>query len=293
VQSHPQRHEEVRGDIKLTVAAAQFSRRLGDKNSNIERALDLVQQAASDGAELIALPELFSTGYFPGAPELTNEFFQWAEPVPGPTTVAIEEVTARLGVYVVAPMYEFEPRRRLYFNTAVLVGPEGVIGIYRKRHIPAIPGMVEKFYFSPGDLEYPSYPTPRVRVGMSICYDRHFPETFRHLTLRGAEVVASVNNTPTARSKRMWEQEIQVAASSNGIFIIQCNACVEPEKPFFGRSAIVSPLGEILSQIGEEEGIVAAEIDLNMIAEARLHYGSIRDVRLSDFALTEADLGAP
>jgi beta-ureidopropionase len=277
----------------LTVAAVQFSRKLGDKEFNVGRALELVEEAAAQGAEVIALPELFNTGYFPGAPELSNEYFSWAEPVPGPTTEAVAAVASRLGVYVVAPIYELEPRRRLYYNTAALIGPVGVAGIYRKRHIPAIPGMVEKFYFSPGDLEYPSYPTPKARVGMSICYDRHFPETFRHLSLRGAEVVASVNNTPTVRSKRMWEQEIQVAASSNGIFIIQCNACPEDEKAFFGRSAIVDPLGEIVSQIGEEEGVVAAEIDLDLIAEARLHYGGIRDARLSDFALTEEDLVAP
>ena len=277
----------------LTVAAAQFSRKLGDKGFNVGRALELVEEAAEQGAELIALPELFNTGYFPGATELSNEYFSWAEPVPGPTTEAVAAVASRLSVYVVAPIYELEPRRRLYYNTAALIGPGGVAGIYRKRHIPAIPGMVEKFYFSPGDLEYPSYPTPKARVGMSICYDRHFPETFRHLSLRGAEVVASVNNTPTARSKRMWEQEIQVAASSNGIFIIQCNACPEEEKAFFGRSAIVDPLGEIVAQIGEDEGVVAAEIDLGLIAEARLHYGGIRDARLSDFALTEEDLVAP
>jgi beta-ureidopropionase len=166
------------------------------------------------------------------------------------------------------------------------------VGLYRKRHIPAIPGMVEKFYFSPGDLEYPSYATSKARVGMSICYDRHFPETFRHLALRGAEVVVSVNNTPTARSKRMWEQEIQVAASSNGIFIVQVNACPEQEKPFFGRSAIVDPVGEIVAQMDDEEGVLVAEIDLDAIAAARLHYGGIRDARLSDFALTEADLVA-
>jgi N-carbamoylputrescine amidase len=273
-----------------TLAAAQFSRRLGDKDYNIERGMAFVEEAAASGAEIIALPELFSTGYFPGAPELSNEYFGWAEPVPGPTTQRVADIADRLGVYVVAPIYEFEPRRRLYFNTAVLVGPSGVVGLYRKRHIPAIPGMVEKFYFSPGDLEYPSYASASTRVGMSICYDRHFPETFRHLALRGAEVVASVNNTPTVRSRRMWEQEIQVAASSNGIFIIQCNACPEEEKAFFGCSMIVNPLGEIIASVGEDEGVVLAKVDLDLITDARLHYGSIRDARLSDLALTEADL---
>lgn len=277
---------------ELKIAAAQFSRKLGDKDYNIARALELVEDAARLGADIVALPELFSTGYFPGAPDLSNEYFSWAEEIPGPTTNAVKAAAARHGIHVVAPIYEFEPRRKLYFNTAAFVGPDAVVGLYRKRHIPAIPGMVEKFYFSPGDLEYPSYPTPKARVGMSICYDRHFPETFRHLSLRGAEIVASVNNTPTARSKRMWEQEIQVAASSNGIFIIQCNACPEDEKPFFGRSAIVDPLGEIVAQMGEEEGVVVADANLDLIVEARLHYGGIRDVRLSDFALTEADLVA-
>lgn len=274
-----------RGSAVVSVAAVQFSRRLGDKTYNIKRAIEHIEAAARKGASVIALPELFSTGYFPGAAEVSNDYFAWAEPIPGPTTDEIAKTASALGVHIVAPIYEIEPRSRLYFNSAALVGPDGLVGRYRKRHIPEIPSMLEKFYFSPGDLGYPVFDVGGCRVGVSICYDRHFPETFRHLALAGADVVFSVNNTPTPRSKRMWFPEIQVAASSNGFYIVQVNSCVEEEKPFFGLSAVIGPTGEVISQLEETEAILVQEIDLDEIATARLHYGSIRDVRLEDLGL--------
>jgi N-carbamoylputrescine amidase len=274
---------------EVTVAAVQFARRMGDKHYNIGRARELVAHAADRGATLIGLPELFSTGYFPGAEKLSNEYFEWAEQIPGPATDAIAELAAERGIFVVAPIYEFEPRRRLYFNAAALIGPEGLIGVYRKRHIPAIPGMVEKFYFSPGDLRYPVYDAGDLRVGMSICYDRHFPETFRHLAIRGADIVFSVNNTPTPRSKRMWFPEIQVHASSNGVFVVQVNATPEQELPFFGLSAVIDPVGEVIHQLDDQEGALVTTIDTDAIASARLHYGGIRDTRMSDFAFGDEE----
>lgn len=272
----------------VSVAAVQFSRKLGDKTYNVNRAIELIEDAAKSGASLIGLPELFSTGYFPGTKEVSNEYFGWAETIPGPTTDEIAKCASSSGVHVVAPIYEVEPRSRLYFNTAALIGPDGVVGRYRKRHIPAIPSMIEKFYFSPGDLGYPVFDIGHCRVGISICYDRHFPETFRHLALGGAEVVFSVNNTPTPRSKRMWFPEIQVAASSNGFYLVQVNSCAEAEKDFFGLSAVIGPTGEVIAKLDENEDVLVQEIDLGAIAEARLHYGSTRDVRLEDLGLQQS-----
>lgn len=276
----------------VSVAAVQFSRKFGDKRFNVDRAVELIESAASAGASVIALPELFSTGYFPGA-EISNEYFGWAEPIPGPCTDEIAKVAAERNVHIVAPIYEIEPRSRLYFNAAALIGPDGVVGRYRKRHIPAIPTMLEKFYFTPGDLAYPVFDIGECRVGISICYDRHFPETFRHLALAGADVVFSVNNTPTPRSKRMWFPEIQVAASSNGIYIVQVNACAEAEKDFFGLSAVIGPTGEVIAKLDESEDFLVQDIDLDAIAEARLHYGSVRDVRLEDFGLEQRVARSP
>jgi N-carbamoylputrescine amidase len=273
----------------VKLAAAQFSRRLGDKEYNIERASQLIRDAAKEGADLVALPELFSTGYFPTTTD-NDEFYSWAEPISGPTTDALQRVAASENVYVVAGIYELEPVRRLFFNAAALIGPDGVVGRYRKRHLPAIPDMFEKYYFAPGDLQYPVYRTPKCIVGMSICYDRHFPETFRHMALRGGEVAVSINNTPTARSKRMWFTEIEAAASSNGMAIVQCNVTAEPERPFFGQSTVISPLGEVVAKLGDEEGVVVAAVDLGEIAKARLHYGAIRDARMSDFSFGDDEL---
>ncbi|MGH9321893.1 MAG: carbon-nitrogen hydrolase family protein [Vicinamibacteria bacterium] len=273
---------------KVSVGGVQMERSFGDKAYNLRQGCEAIRRAAGAGAEVVALPELFSTGYFPGGGHVDDRYFDWAEPVPGPTTDAIHELAGDLGVSVVAPLFERDPLNQLFYNSAVVLGPEGVLGCYRKRHIPSTANALEKHYFSVGNLGYGVFETPRARIGVSICYDRHFPETFRHLALSGAEVVFSVNNTSSPRSKRMWNPEIQVACSSSGIFIVQVNAVGEVPA-FFGRSFACSPLGEVLTELAEgEEGVLVREIDLQQIPEARAQYGSIHDTNREDLGLSEA-----
>jgi beta-ureidopropionase len=241
--------------------------------------------AAADGARLMALPELFSTEYFPQ--ELDERYFDYAETIPGPTTDQLAAVTAELGVYLVAPIFEIDPLTKIFYNAAAVIGPQGVIGRYRKRHIPSIPHGLEKSYFAPGNLGYPVFETPYGRIGTIICYDRHFPECYRHLALAGAEIVFTCANSPTEFSKRNWLPEMQVNATGNGIFIVQTNVVGrEGAHTFFGLSAAVDPRGELLDQLTEEdEGVLTVEIDLDKIRRARLHYGGIRDAIWSDFGL--------
>lgn len=271
----------------VVVAGIQFTRKLADRRHNVDRAAALIREAAGRGATIVALPELFNTGYFPGGRSVSTDYFDLAEPIPGETTEELIALAADLGIHIVAPIFEFDLERALYFNAAAIIGPEGVVGRYRKRHIPALAHMIEKFYFVPGDIAYPVFDVGGCRIGVSICYDRHFPETFRHLTLRGAQVVFSVNNTPTERSKRMWFREMEVTASCNGLFVVQTNACGEREG-FFGQTALASPTGVVVDHLGDEEGVLVREIDLAEIARARLHYGAVRDAVLADFGL-----GAP
>lgn len=273
----------------VVVAAVQFSRRLGDRAHNVDVARELIRSAHAQGARLVALPELFSTGYFPGAP-ISDEYFGWAEPVDGPTIRSIGELATELDCYVVAPIYEVDAVTRVYYNTAVLVGPGGTIGSYRKRHVGSIIGLYERHYFAPGNLQYPVYQLPFGRVGMSICYDRQFPETFRHLALRGAEIVVSVNNVGSARRLGMWRTEAQSGAGANGIFVLTSNATTEPEGEFFGRSMLTDPFGELVAESGGEPGVLVASADLGVIEAARMHYGFIRDTRLEDLGLTEESL---
>ncbi|HEX5120110.1 MAG TPA: carbon-nitrogen hydrolase family protein [Pseudonocardiaceae bacterium] len=273
----------------VVLAAVQFSRRLGDRAHNLDLAREHVRAAHGRGARLIALPELFSTGYFPGAP-ISDEYFGWAEPVDGPTIRSIGELATELDCFVVAPIYEVDTVSRVYYNTAVLVGPDGVVGIHRKRHVGSIIGLYERHYFAPGNLQYPVYQLPFGRVGMSICYDRQFPETFRHLALRGAEIVVSVNNVGSARRLGMWRTEAQSGAGSNGIFVLTSNATVEAEGEFFGRSMLTDPFGELVAESDGEPGVLVAPADLGVIEAARMHYGFIRDTRLEDLGLTDESL---
>jgi N-carbamoylputrescine amidase len=277
---------------KVKVGTIQFTRKFGDKQENIESARGFIEEAASQGAKIISLPEFFSTGYFPvpGNEKMNNDYFKWAESIPGPTTDQIEKIAKSLDIYVIAPIYEIDKYTRVYYDSAPIVGPSGVIGLFRKRHIPSLPRLVEKYYYAPGNIQYPVFETQYCRIGISICYDRHFPETFRHLALKGAEVVFSVNNTPTPRSLKMWFAEIEVAANSNGIYIVQNNTVGE-ELGFFGKSFITGPRGDTLFKLEEEQGVLVAELDLGEIEDARLHYKSLWDTNWEDFGLKNSHSG--
>ena len=270
----------------VTVAGVQFERRLGDKKYNLDRAYQLVRAVAGRHAKLVSLPELFNTGYFPLGPEVSLEYFQWAEPEEGPSLAQVARWCRELGIHVIAPIFEYDAAYRLFYNTAFVVGPDGLVGKYRKRHIPSMPRFQEKFYFVPGNLPYQVFDVEGVRIGISICFDRHFPETYRHLVHKGAEVVFSVNNSMSDRGRVIWFKQMAMNASSNGIFIVQTNACGEfADLPSFGLSGIAGPKGDILEQLGSEEGYVLGALNLDEIVEARFHYGAIRDARWEDFGL--------
>ena len=285
--SEATRRRELQMSKKIVVGTVQFSRRLGDKEANIKRATTYLKMAVEKGAKIISLPELFSTGYFPGGNTVSNEFFKWAETIPGPTTTEMERLAKELKIWLVAPIYERDQDSLVYYNSAAVIGPEGLKGRYRKRHVPsATPYLIEKYYYAPGNIKYPVFKAEEWPFAVSICYDRHFPETFRLSTLHGAHIVFSVNNTPTPRSLKMWFMEIQVAASSNGIFVVQNNVVGE-EMNFFGNSFIAGPQGDILGQMEKEEGVLIQELDQDQIVQARLGYKPIWDTNWSDFGLTD------
>jgi N-carbamoylputrescine amidase len=276
---------------KIVVGTVQFTRKLGDKEENIKRASKYVKLAAQEKAKIISLPELFSTGYFPGGDTVSNEFFKWAETIPGPTTAKMEVLANDLNIYLIAPIFEIDEASLVYYDSAAIIAPKGIIGRYRKRHVPsAAPYLIEKYYYAPGNIKYPVFKAEGWPFAVSICYDRHFPETFRLSTLHGAHVIFSVNNTPTPRSLKMWFMEIQVAASSNGVFIVQNNVVGE-EMNFFGNSFIAGPQGDILGQMEKEEGVLVKELDQDEIVQARLGYKPIWDTNWSDFGMTNEEFG--
>ena len=153
-------------------------------------------------------------------------------------------------------------------------------------YITVKPNLIEKYYYAPGNMKYPVYDIEGWKIAISICYDRHFPETFKLSTLHGAQVVFSVNNTPTPRSEKMWYGEIEVAASSCGLFIIQNNVVGEEPK-FFGKSFIAGPRGDIMDKLSSEEGVLVQELDKDELVRSRLYYKPIWDTNWLDFGLTQ------
>jgi N-carbamoylputrescine amidase len=269
----------------VTVAAVQTSRRVGDVAHNRERGVAAARAAASEGASIIALPELFTTEYFPAT--ASDSFFEYAETIPGETTDAMSTVAAEYGVHIIAPIFEYDPSARLFYNAAPVIGPSGVIGLYRKRHIPSTPYGLEKQYFTPGNLGYPVFDTPDARIGILICYDRHFPEAFRHLAYQGAEIVFICVNSMTDFSKRNWSMEARTNAMCNGVFIVQTNP-VGQEGPtrLFGQTMVVDPRGNVVDELDDtEERTLLAKLDLDAIVRARMQYNVIRDMDPQDLGL--------
>lgn len=274
----------------VRVAGIQNARILGDRETNVSRGLDWVRRAADQGAQIIALPELSNTGFFPQ--RIDDGFFDMAEEIPGPTTERYAKLASQLGCHVIVPLFEVDAVHRTYHNSAALLGPNGVLGRYRKAHIPAWRAGIEKYYFAAGNLGYPVFHLPACRIGITICYDRHFPECFRHLALKGAQIIFSVNNAASRRSLHVWDAEMVATASSNGVFLLQLNACGrEGDSVFHGNSAIVGPAGDVVARAGEGEQLLLADLDLREIESARRLFSSVRDVVWSDFGL-EGSQGA-
>jgi N-carbamoylputrescine amidase len=270
----------------IRIAAVQHSRAIGDIEYNLENMWKWSVQAANEGAQIVAFPELSNVGYICcGA---NDDFFDLAEVIPGDTTNYYLKIAKELNIHLVAGLYERDPISHSYYNSAVIVGPKGLIGRYRKRHIPSKPTFLEKYYFSPGNLGYPVFDLGFCRVGITICYDRHFPECYRHMALNGAEIVFSINNTGSTHSIRVWDSIMSCNAYCNGIFVVQVNAIgKEGENFLHGQSAIVNPFGEFSAHAEAEEQLIIADCDLSIMQAARKNLGSVRDVVWADFGLED------
>jgi N-carbamoylputrescine amidase len=222
--------------------------------------------------------------------ERRPEYFDWAEPIPGPTTDRMAAVARETGAVVIAPVFERAPDGR-YFNAAAVLGPDGgVIGKYRKSSIPfmdvaksAEPRGDEKFYFTPGDLGFPTFPTPFGRIGILICYDRHFPEAARVLGLGGTEIMFVPTNT-TGMARYLWDVELRSHAIANIFYVCGVNKVGVDvggsTRNHHGDSMIISPRGEILAQASDsKDDIAIADVDLSLLPQIRELWGYYRDRR--------------
>ncbi|WP_043503432.1 nitrilase-related carbon-nitrogen hydrolase [Georgenia sp. SUBG003] len=267
----------------------------GDKESMIARHEDWTREAAAQGAEAICFQELFYGPYF-GITQDTR-YYAYAEPVPGPTTERFAALAKELGMVIVLPIYE-EERPGIYYNTAVIVDADGsILGRYRKHHLPHLPKFWEKFYFRPGNLGYPVFDTAIGKVGLYICYDRHFPEGWRELGLNGAEIVFNPNATAPGISNRNWELEQPAAALANEYFVAaanrvgaETNEYGDDAVPFYGSSYVVGPDGMFVGEWASstEPQLKVWEIDLDLIREVRDRWQFYRDRRPDSYIAVTA-----
>ena len=255
----------------------------GDKQSMIDHNLDYARQAASQGAQVICFQELFYGPYFCQVQDA--EYYEYAEEVPeGPTTQRFQEVARDLGMVMVLPIYEQEQSGVLY-NTAAVIDADGTyLGKYRKTHIPQVKGFWEKFYFRPGNLGYPIFDTAVGRIGVYICYDRHFPEGWRALGLAGAKLVFNPSATSRGLSAYLWKLEQPAAAVANMYYVGAINRVgVEDlgDNDFYGTSYFVGPRGQFVGDVASDhdEELVVRDLDMDAIDEARSQWAFYRDRR--------------
>ena len=235
----------------------------GDQESMIEKHEMYARQAADHGVQVICFQELFHGPYFCQVQD--PHWYGIAERIPdGPTTERMQKLAAETKMVLIVPMYE-EDQPGLYYNTAAVIDADGsYLGKYRKTHLPHLPGFWEKFYFRPGNLGYPVFDTAVGKVGVYICYDRHFPEGARMLGLNGAEIVFIPSATSRGLSQHLWRIEQTSHAIANGYFVGTINRVgVEAElgdNDFYGQSYFCTPRGEFVTTLGERDDLPARAI---------------------------------
>ena len=264
----------------------------GDKESMIVAHEDALRQAAAQGAQVICFQELFYGPYFCQVQDAA--YYDYAESVPGPTTERFAALAAEHGMVVVLPVYEQEQPGVLY-NTAAVIDADGTyLGKYRKTHIPHVGGFWEKFYFRPGNLGYPVFDTAVGRVGVYICYDRHFPEGWRALGLNGAEIVFNPSATSRGLSNYLWKVEQTAAAVANEYYVGTINRVgVEDlgDDDFYGTSYFADPEGRPVGEFASDEKaeVVVRDLDMDLLTTVRNRWQFYRDRRPD----TYGDLVAP
>ena len=269
------------GIVKGALLQASWT---GDKDTMIEKHVSYVRQAAEQGAQVMCFQELFYGPYFCQVQD--RKFYSYTEQIPdGATTELMQKLAQETNMVLIVPMYEVE-NTGVYYNTAAVIDADGsYLGKYRKTHIPQIDGFWEKFYFRPGNLGYPVFDTAVGKVGVYICYDRHFPEGARMLGLNGAEMVFIPSATSRGLSQHLWKIEQTSHAIANGYFVGTINRVgIEKEigpNDFYGQSYFCTPRGEFVGDVGDayDEELMVRDLDLGLIKEVRDTWQFYRDRR--------------
>ncbi len=251
-----------------------------DREANRVAALEAIEQAARAGARLVVFPEMGFDRFFPQY-RADARFFDWAEPIPGPTVERLQAAARAHGIAIVANIFERAGRGEYYDASPVIDAGGRLLGRSRMVHIAEATLFNEKFYYRPGDGEFAVYPSAAGCLGVAICYDRHYPEQLRILALRGCEILA----VPLAAIARdqwpMFEMEMQVASFQNQLWSIVVNRVGrEDQMEFLGRSFVVDPYGRVVARAADgAPDLLIVDVDLDMIDAARRVIPHFRDRR--------------
>jgi len=252
------------------------------KQAGLEKHLPFIEEAGKKGVQILGLQEIFNGPYF--CPSQDPRWYDAAEAVPGPMTELMQGYARKYQMAMVVPVYERE-QAGVYYNTAAVIDADGsYLGKYRKNHIPHTNGFWEKFFFKPGNMGYPVFQTRFAKVGVYICYDRHFPEGARLLGLNGAEIVFNPSATVAGLSQYLWKLEQPAHAVANGYFVAASNR-VGTEAPwnigkFYGTSYLVDPRGSFVATASEDKDeLIVGVANLEMIEEVRRTWQFYRDRR--------------
>jgi N-carbamoylputrescine amidase len=278
---------------KVKVGIVQMSC-TADKSANLEKAKEKVKEAATKGAQIVCLQELFTSLYFCDVEDYEN--FKLAEPIPGPSTEALGELAKELGVVIIASLFE-KRAQGLYHNTTAVLDADGAyLGKYRKMHIPDDPAYYEKFYFTPGDLGYKVFNTRFAKIGVLICWDQWYPEASRITALMGAEILfyptaigwaTSQDEDTNIEQYNAWQTIQRSHAVANGVHVVSVNRVgleQDGAMKFWGGSFIANPFGSIIYRASHEnEEVHVEEIDLSKTDRYRTHWPFLRDRRIDSY----------
>ena len=260
---------------KIKLALAQISSKRENKEANLQKIEALTFKAKEQGADLAIFPELSLTGYV-----VRDQFYELAETIPGPTVEKVEALAKKTGMHVIFGMPELsEKTRATVFNTAVFVGPEGLIGKYRKMYLPTHSVFEEKRYFRPG-YQTAAFQTELGNIGLCICYDIFFPEVLRLTRLKGAQLIVCISASPALR-RSYFETLTCARAIENTVYLAYVNlAGVQDGLQFWGGSRLVSPTGDVLAKAKyDEEDFVTCEVDYNDLRMAETFIPTLKDLR--------------
>jgi len=261
----------------------------------IEAHIPYIEEAGEKGVQVLCFQEVFTQPYF--CPSQDVKWFDAAEPIPdGPTTKLMQKYAKKYDMVIVVPIYEADEVTGVYYNTAAVIDADGeYLGKYRKTHIPQVSGFWEKFFFKPGKSNWPVFKTKYCKLGVYICYDRHFPEGWRALALNGAEYIVNPSATVAGLSEYLWKLEQPASAAANGCYIGAINR-IGREQPwdigeFYGQSYFVNPRGQIEKEASrDKDELLIHDLDMSMVKEVRNLWQFFRDRRPDTYGkLTESE----